>query len=107
MGSPIVAAWLENAVIANRGVTGCLTLIPGESLSRKDVLNNCMCIIPILKYMGMRPSIDMLSNEVAAFFQLSRPRGKAPVKSDLASTYVVYMLASCTIDAQGNHTNCR
>ena len=89
MGSPIVSSWLGNAVIANRGATGCLTLIPGESLSRKDVLNNCECIIPVLQYMGMRPSIDMLSNEVAAFFQLSRPRGKPPVKSDLTCKYTV------------------
>ena len=84
MGSPIVAAWMQNAVIANRGVTGCLTLIPGDSLNRRDVLNNAQCIIPILQYMGTRPCIDLLANEVGAFFQMCRPRGKPAVKSDSA-----------------------
>ena len=51
MGSPIVEAWLKNAVLSNRGASACLTMIPGNRLTRNDVLNNGACIIPILRYL--------------------------------------------------------
>ena len=84
MGSPIVSSWLNNPILANRGAAACLTLIPGDSLRRSDVINNSRVIIPIIQYMGMRPSVDALAQEVGLFFQLARPRNKPPVKSALA-----------------------
>ena len=84
MGSPVVSAWLQNAILANRGSSGCLTLIPTNRLSRSDVLNNAECIIPILRYLGTRPTVDAIAQEVQVFFQMSRPRSKPPVKSGLA-----------------------
>ena len=85
MGSPIVQAWLRNHILSNRGASGCLTLIPRDKLSRMDVLNNAECIIPILRFLGTRPTVDSISQEVNLFFQMSRPRGKPAVKSNLAS----------------------
>ena len=81
MGSPVVQYWLSNAVLANRGAAGCLSLIAGDSLSRGDCINNAQCIIPLLRYHGMRPSVDAIAQDVHAFFQMARPRGKPAIKS--------------------------
>ena len=84
MGSPCVQAWLQNAVLSNRGIAGCLTLIPSDGLSRKDVLNNSEVLIPVLKFLGTRPSVNALVNEVEAFFRMTRPRGKDAIPSNFA-----------------------
>ena len=86
MGSPVVDYWMRNPILVNRGAAGCLTLIPRDTLSRFDVLNNPECIIPILKYMGTRPSVDALAREVQGFFSMCRPRGKPEIKSILPNS---------------------
>ena len=96
MASPVVQYWLSNAVLANRGAAGCLTLIAGESLGRNDCINNAQCIIPILRYHGMRPSVDAIAQDVHAFFQMARPRGKPAIKSVAPATIIKSQAAIST-----------
>ena len=84
MGEPIVDAWLKNPVIANRASVGVLAILPSNHLSRSDVVINSQVLIPIIRYLGMRPSIDCIAAAVERFFFLGRPVGKPAIKRNLA-----------------------
>ena len=77
-GGPVLAI---QCCAKQSGAAGCLTLIAGDTLGRNDCMNNAQCIIPILRYHGMRPSVDAIAQDVHAFFQMSRPRAKPAIKS--------------------------
>ena len=80
MGSPIVDAWLKNPVLANRASVGRLSMICKDHLSRSDIVVNAQVLIPIIRYLGLRPNIDAITAEVERFFLLGRPAGKPAVK---------------------------
>ncbi|CAE7576074.1 unnamed protein product [Symbiodinium sp. CCMP2456] len=84
MASPAAHKWLKNAVLANRGAAGHLALTPNDFLNRNDVINNSVIISTVIAYHGLRPSIDVLTDEVDAFFRSARPRGKPEISSNTA-----------------------
>ena len=80
MTSPVVSGWLANAVLLHRGAAGCLALTPNPYLNRGDVVNNSEILIHVIRYLGLRPSIDVLTDLVEEFFRQARPRGKSAIK---------------------------
>ncbi len=83
MTSPVIAEWMENAQLMNRGAVGQLALVLRKGLSRGDVVANADVISPILKHCGTSPSLDDLARLVERFFALARPRGKPSIPSPL------------------------
>ena len=79
--SPIVEEWSSSTVLMNRGIHGRLVLADPEAkgLNRADVVANSDVIIPVLKYVGVRTTIDQLCVFVEHFFSYARPRGKPPI----------------------------
>eukprot|EP00439_Symbiodinium_sp_Y106_P048956 s66_g6.t1 len=84
MASPAAHKWLRNAVLANRGAAGHLALTPNDFLNRNDVINNSVIISTVISFHGLRPSVDVLTDEVDAFFRAARPRGKPEISSNTA-----------------------
>ena len=80
MGSPIVDAWLKNPILANRASVGRLSMICKDHLSRSDIVVNAQVLIPIIRFLGLRPNIDAITAEVERFFLLGRPAGKPAIK---------------------------
>lgn len=80
MDSPVVQEWLSNPTLVNRAAHGRLALSVRDFLSRGDVLTNDEVLIPILKYMGTRPSVEAIHQHVELFFTLARPKGKPSMK---------------------------
>ena len=94
MASPAAHKWLKNAVLANRGAAGHLALTPNDFLNRNDVINNAVIISAVIAFHGLRPSVDVLTDEVDAFFRSARPRGKPEISSNTAyfCACIVYTL---------------
>ena len=66
---------LRNAVLANRGAAGHLALTPNDLLNRNDVINNSVIISTVISFHGLRPSVDVLTDEVDAFSGRPGPEG--------------------------------
>ena len=81
MGSPVGDAWLQNAVLANRGAVGTLCLTVANHLLRRDIIVNAEILAPVVKYLGLRPSISLIVEVLTGFFFLARPKGKPEVSS--------------------------
>ena len=79
---------MSNPVILNRASVGVLCIIPRDYLSRSDVVVNAEILIPIIKFHGLRPSVNLLCAEVQRFFDLGRPVGKPAVKRHKLSMYL-------------------
>ena len=86
MAEPIVDAWLKKPVLANRASVCVLALFPRNHLSRSDVVVNSSVLLPIIQFLGLRPSVNSIAAAVERFFALGKPAGK-PVKRHLASYY--------------------
>ena len=76
-------AWLKNPVLANRASVGVLAILPRNHLSRSDVVFNSQVLIPIIRYLGMRPSIDSIAAAVERFFCLGETCGKTGHQTQL------------------------
>ena len=80
MASNVVTDWMEQKDVMNRAGVGKLTLCSSKKgLSRGDVVNNGPILIPILKHIGARPSLEQLVLHVERLFVLARPVGKPPI----------------------------
>ena len=82
----MVDAWLKNQVLLNRASVGVLCVIPRDHLSRSDVIVNCEILVPLIKYHGLRLSINTIAGEVDRFFALGRPVGKPPIARHLVAS---------------------
>ena len=80
MDSPVVRSWMANSVILNRASAGTLCIVPRDYLSRTDVVLNGEILSAVIKFHGLRPSINSIRAEVAHFFHVGRPLGKPAVK---------------------------
>ena len=89
MSSPVVSEWLASSSLAARGAAGQLACVAGKRITRADVISNGTVIAPILKHMGARLSIDVLTEIVVEFFFLARPRGKPAISSSLFARLLV------------------
>ena len=76
--------WMKNPIIANRASVGRLAIIARDTLSKGDLICNVAVLIPIVKHLGLRPSIDMITNEIQRFFDLGRAPGAQPVKRNMS-----------------------
>ena len=86
---------MENPVLTNRAGSGILAILPRNHLSRSDLVVNADIVVPVIRYYGLRPSVDAIATEVAGFFLMGRPAGKPPVKRDTANIKI----ASTILDA--------
>ena len=89
MDSPVVRAWMENKIILNRASASTLCMLPREYLSRSDVIINVEVLMPLIKYLGLRPSIHSIRNEVMSFFHCARPMGMPAVKRSFAAIHMI------------------
>ena len=79
MGPSPADTWFANPILATRAGMGKLVMLTRDHLCRGDVVINSMVLIPVIKHLGLRPSVDAISVEVERFFALGRPAGKPPV----------------------------
>ncbi|CAE7279306.1 FAM186A [Symbiodinium sp. CCMP2592] len=75
MDSPVVRGWMQNKVILHRAAASALCILPREYLSRSDIIINVEVLIPLIRFLGLRPSIYTIRNEVTSFFHCARPPG--------------------------------
>ena len=87
MASPCVQAWLADPILANRATVGSLAILPREFLARTDVIINAEVLIPLIKFHGLRLSVDTIASEVKLFYTLGMPAGKPAMGSCLAKGY--------------------
>lgn len=89
MASPVVADWMNHRVLVNRAELGqILVVTDAGTLSRKDLVG-----IPILKHMGLRPSIDLISLQLDMFFYWARPRGRLNVPRPFAALAMLFLFS--------------
>ncbi|CAE7709991.1 unnamed protein product [Symbiodinium sp. CCMP2592] len=73
--------WFKLEGLSERGAGGRLVVAPA-TLTRQDLDFNWDIIARAMEYMGARPGVDQLQDEVDLFFQRSRQKGKKPVTRD-------------------------
>ena len=73
--------WFQLEGLSERGAGGRLIVGPGV-LTRADLDFNWDVIAKGMEYLGARPGVDNLQEEVELFFQRSRQKGKKPVTRD-------------------------
>ena len=94
MASPVVADWMNHRVLVNRAELGqILVVTDAGTLSRKDLVGNSEALIPILKHMGLRPSIDLISLQLDMFFYWARPRGRPNVPRPFAALAMLFLFS--------------
>lgn len=76
--------WFQLEGLSERGAGGRLVIAPG-ALTRPDLDFNWDVVALAMTYLGARPGVDRLQDEVDLFFQRSRQKGKKPVSRDMAS----------------------
>ncbi|CAE7798347.1 RBM12B [Symbiodinium sp. CCMP2592] len=76
--------WFKLEGVSERGAGGRLVVAPGV-LTRPDLDFNWNIVAAAMGYLGARPSVDTLEDEVDHFFQRCRQRGKKPVCRNMAS----------------------
>ena len=82
MTTPVVEMWAEATILMNRGATGRLALTKhNKAIDRADVVANADVVIPVLKFLGTRVTVDQIKEHVELFLAYSRPRGKPPLNS--------------------------
>ena len=75
MGS-IVKEWMCNDTLVARAAYGKIAVMDGKGIKRRNVLDNCDVIAPVISHLGLRPTVDMIEEHVTMFFDLARPKGK-------------------------------
>ena len=80
-------AWFDLPGLDERGAGGRLVIAPAR-VTRSDLDFNYEVVLAAIQHLGAKPSVDGLTgwnmtDEVVAFFGLSRPRGKAPVNRNM------------------------
>lgn len=90
MSSPVVEAWSKSETLMSRAAAGRLALCPNPKLGREDLVTNEEVMIPILKHLGLRTSIDQINEHVELFFHYARPRGKPALSRSLSKFYFQY-----------------
>lgn len=73
----VVEEWCSNTTLKTRGSTvSKLAVIAGKGVTREDVRENKSVLLPIIKFLGMKPNIDSLNDCTWKFLTSTRPRGK-------------------------------
>ena len=81
----VVDAWTKDPVIQTRGSTTTkVCLVSRTKIDRSDVRENCAVLIPVIKFLGLKPNICMLREATRIFLWRTRPRGKPDVTSTMA-----------------------
>ena len=83
MGSPTVDDRFRNITIRNRAAAGGLAVINRDHISRGDLLCNSEILIPVIRYHGLRPSVDSLFHDVEKLMRLAKPAGLPEIKRNL------------------------
>ena len=76
--------WFQLEGLSERGAGGRLVIAPG-ALTRADLDFNWDVVATAMEYLGARPGVDNLQDEVDHFFQRCSQKGKKPVSRDMAS----------------------
>ena len=79
--------WFQLEGLSERGAGGRLVIAPG-ALTRADLDFNWDVVATAMEYLGARPGVDNLQDEVDHFFQRCRQKGKKPVSRDMASRQI-------------------
>lgn len=82
MISPLEQEWSAHEILVSRASVGKLALSTGDRLAREDLITNELVIIPVLKHLGTRTTVDILAEHIDLFFAFARPRGKPSVRRD-------------------------
>jgi len=81
----VVQSWMDDPVINVRGSsTTKVSLVSRTKIDRSDVRENCAVLVPVIKYLGMKPNITLLREATRIFLWRTRPRGKPDVSSTMA-----------------------
>ena len=83
MPSTLAETWRSLNGMEERGASGRLIVGP-VNLQRVDLDFNWDIVGHAIVWSGCRPSIEPLADQVADFFQMTRPRGKAPCSRNTA-----------------------
>ncbi|CAE7578512.1 unnamed protein product [Symbiodinium sp. CCMP2456] len=70
--------WFQLEGLAERGASGRLIIAPGV-LTRPDLDFNWDVIAKAMEYLGARPGVDQLQDDVELFFQRCKMKGRKPV----------------------------
>ena len=77
MVHPVVEEWMTNKIIATKGAAGHLVSVSDRNgLQRGDVIANSHVVAPVLFHMGVKHSVESLTDLVEEFLYQMRPRGK-------------------------------
>ena len=86
--STLAETWFN--MPGKRGAAGRLIIGPTD-LKREDLDFNYDIVGQAILWLGVRPSIEVMTDAVADFFHMTRPRGKPAASRYLdAPTYLVY-----------------
>ena len=81
----VVDSWMDDPVIKVRGSsTSKVSLVSKTRIDRTDVRENCAVLIPVIRYLVMKPNISMLVDATRTFLWRTRPRGKPDISSTMA-----------------------
>lgn len=104
LSSPLAEAWSKSDTLTSRASKGKLTIIPNKSITREDLITNEELMAPVFKHLGLRTTIDSISEHVEIFMYWAGPRGKNQVsRPSTAHQYfntIKYTICHClTFDA--------
>ena len=73
--SSLAEIWFNMPGMCERGAAGRLIIGPTD-LKREDLDFNHDIVGQAILWLGVRPSIEVMTDAVADFFHMTRPRGK-------------------------------
>lgn len=101
MCTPIVQEWAKSTVLVSRAGAGRLALSPNKHVCREDLITNEEVLVPVLRHLGTRVTIDTLVEHIDLFFTWARPKGKPAVRSDWPQTFAehsaLFTYDSCSL----------
>lgn len=74
----VVGDWKKDEFLMKQASTGIMATCgpKEEGVTREDVCANYKVLMPIVKYLGLRPGLHDLIEAVAMFLTHAHPRGK-------------------------------
>ena len=84
LASGVADMWSKSDTLLARAAKGYMVLTPNEHIGREDLITNEDVMVPVLKHLGMRTTVDIIHEHVELFMHWARPRGKLNIKRPLA-----------------------
>ena len=84
LASGVADMWSKSDTLLARAAKGYMVLTPNEHIGREDLITNEDVMVPVLKHLGMRTTVDIIHEHVELFMHWARPRGKPNIKRPLA-----------------------